>query len=239
VLVGDWNRDGQPDVAVLKAVFGSNQSYFTVLMNRTQPVSLSPNSLTYATELVGTSSKAQSVVVTNNAATALSLSDLAITGTDSADFKFTNGCPASLGAGLQCTVGVVFDPAVSGNPTAELTGAGSATVALSGVATQVELTPAKLNFATVPVGQSSSVQQVTLKNVGTTTVSFAGIKVVGTDAADFSETNTCGTSVAAGSSCTISITFKPSATGARTADVRLIDNGGASPQYAPLAGTGS
>jgi hypothetical protein len=44
--------------------------------------------------------------------------------------------------------------------------------------------------------------------------------------------------VAAKGSCTITVTFTPSATGARSATVSVVDNAGASPQTVPLAGTG-
>jgi len=245
VLVGDFNKDGMPDVAVFNAVGfeagNAVNTFVTVLLNRTLPVSASPASLNYYTQLLGTSSKAQTVVLTNDTSSPYSLSGLAVTGTDSADFKLVNHCSTSLKAGLKCSLNVTFDPAVSGTRTAAVTGAGSATVSLTGIATQVKLSPAKLNFGSVTVGQSSTPQTVTVTNVGASSLNFTGtrIKVVGVDAGDFSETNNCGASLGAGLSCTITVTFKPTATGTRGADVRITDNGGASPQYVRLGGTGT
>jgi hypothetical protein len=61
----------------------------------------------------------------------------------------------------------------------------------------------------------------------------------GGQAADFSQTNTCGNSVAGGASCFITVTFKPSATGTRSAAVSVSDNGGGSPQKVSVSGVGT
>ena len=66
----------------------------------------------------------------------------------------------------------------------------------------------------------------------------ASIMVGGANAGDFVQTNTCGASVAAGSSCTISVTFTPKAKGGRSAMISITDNGGGSPQKVSLTGTG-
>jgi len=245
VLTGDFNNDGMPDVAVLNGMFpgccSSSISFFTMLMNRTAPVSLSPAALSYASALLGTSSTPQSVVVTNDTSAPLSLTSLAVTGADAADFPLTNHCPASLAAGRNCSFSVKFAPTASGPRTAAVTGAGTASVSLSGVATQVKLNPARLNFGSVPVGQPGTPKSVTLTNVASTPLAFTGtgIKIVGAHAADYSQTNNCGTSLGGGLSCTITVTFKPKATGPRNAAVHITDNGGASPQSVALSGTGS
>jgi hypothetical protein len=43
----------------------------------------------------------------------------------------------------------------------------------------------------------------------------------------------------AGASCTITVTFTPSADGKRTANASVSDNGGGSPQTVALSGTGT
>jgi hypothetical protein len=65
-----------------------------------------------------------------------------------------------------------------------------------------------------------------------------GITVMGSGVGSYSQTNTCGASLAAGKSCTISVTFKPKATGTLTAAVKIGDNAAASPQEVTLTGTG-
>ena len=112
-------------------------------------------------------------------------------------------------------------------------------VPLMGTGTVVQLSPTSLNFGSIKVGQTSSPKTITLKNLGTTTLSITSIAITGTNSGDFKQTNTCGGSVGAGGSCSISVTFTPSATGSRTASVSVTDNGGGSPQTAALSGTGT
>jgi hypothetical protein len=89
------------------------------------------------------------------------------------------------------------------------------------------------------VGTSSSAQPITISNGSTTTISISRIIVSGTNAKDFSQSNTCGTELPPGSSCTISVTFTPKKTGARSAAVDITDDAGGSPQSIPLSDTGT
>ena len=69
-----------------------------------------------------------------------------------------------------------------------------------------------MSFGNENVGTTSSAQTVTVTNPGTTAASMSSIGVTG----PFAQTNTCGTSLAAGASCTVSVTFAPTAAGAAT-----------------------
>jgi hypothetical protein len=113
------------------------------------------------------------------------------------------------------------------------------TVALSGTGTVVTLSKTHLPFGDQQVGTTSAPQSVTLTNVGSTPLDFTRISITGTNAGDFSETNTCGNSIAAGANCTIAVKFSPTATGKRNARMSIYDDGGGSPQYVSLAGTGT
>jgi len=101
------------------------------------------------------------------------------------------------------------------------------------------LSPSTLTFANTAVGASSATQAITLKNTGTSALTVSGITITGTNASSFSETNTCGSSVAASGSCTITVTFKPTKTGALTASISVADNAFNSPQTVALSGTGA
>jgi hypothetical protein len=79
---------------------------------------------------------------------------------------------------------------------------------------------------------------VTLKNNLLQLLAFSSITITGADTADFTQTNTCGSSVAANSGCVVSVTFKPTATGTRTATLNLNDAANNSPQTISLTGTG-
>jgi hypothetical protein len=55
---------------------------------------------------------------------------------------------------------------------------------------------------------------------------------------DFAQTSTCGTRLAALGTCTISITFKPTATGKLAGSLTLEDDATNSPQLVTLSGKG-
>jgi subtilase family serine protease len=105
----------------------------------------------------------------------------------------------------------------------------------------VSLTPATLTFASTIEGASSAAQVVTLKNTGSAAlaISSGGITVSGTNSTSFSATTTCASTVAAGGSCTISVTFAPKATGTLTGTLNVADNATGSPQKVTLTGTGA
>ncbi len=218
----------------------------------TSTVSLSPSSLSF-TELEGSTSTAQALTLTNGTSSSISISGVAITGTNASDFAQTHTCGTALGAGASCTIDVTFTaPTTAGTYTATLTvtdsgTGGSQSASLTGTATSstsgpvVTLTPSSVTFPSQAVGTTSAVQYVTLANTGSATLTFSGsFTITGANAGDFAFAGlgTCGSSVAAGSSCTISLEFKPTATGTRTAQVNISDNAPGSPQTIPLTGTG-
>lgn len=69
-------------------------------------------------------------------------------------------------------------------------------------------------------------------------MNISGITISGTNAGDYSQSNTCNSSVGAGSSCTISVTFKPTARGTQTASLSIADGSTDSPQQVSLTGVG-
>jgi uncharacterized repeat protein (TIGR03803 family) len=102
----------------------------------------------------------------------------------------------------------------------------------------VSLSPTSLNFGNLNIGSSSSAQTVTLSNTGSAPLAISSIAITGANSTDFGQTNTCGSTLAGGASCSIGVTFKPTASGARSASLTLSDNGPGNPQSAALSGTG-
>ena len=92
-------------------------------------VELSPLSLNFGSQKVGSKSAPQTVQLTNTGAAALSITKLIDNGADSKDFPQTNNCPSSLGAGASCTITVTFQPQKAGPRNAQIsitdTGGGS------------------------------------------------------------------------------------------------------------------
>jgi hypothetical protein len=90
----------------------------------------------------------------------------------------------------------------------------------------------------VNVGSASPAQTFTLTNAGTAALPVTSVTLTGTNASAFTlGTNTCGSSLAAGASCTISITFNPTAAGSATASLSVVDSVGT--QTSSLTGTGT
>jgi hypothetical protein len=98
--------------------------------------------------------------------------------------------------------------------------------------------PAGLTFTSEYVGMKSATQMIQLVNNGTASLDITNISIGGADSGDFAETNNCPASLPAGSSCTIDVTFTPSAAGERTATIIATDNASGSPQAANLSGMG-
>jgi hypothetical protein len=98
----------------------------------------------------------------------------------------------------------------------------------------VTLSATSLDFGGENVTTTSAAKMVTLTNSGTQTLTITSITASG----DFAETNTCGASVSAGGNCMISVTFTPTATGARTGSVTITDNAPDSPESVSLTGMG-
>ena len=240
VVAGDFDRDGKLDLAVTNNA--ANTVSILLQGNVTGPqVSLSPASLTFATQLVNTQSPAQTVTLTNTGNATLNISSVGITG----DFLKSSQCGNQLGAGLSCTVQVTFRPKIKGTRTGTLSFTDNApgspqTVPLTGAGTVVQVGPGSLDFGNQPVGTRSAPQTITLTNLGQQPLTITAINLTGTNPADFNRTTTCSfvTPLAPGASCTISVSFRPTATGSRTASVTIKDNGGGSPQQVPVSGTG-
>ncbi len=113
----------------------------------------------------------------------------------------------------------------------------SSAVSLSVGISTVSFSPVALTFAGLAVGSSSAAQTVKLTNTGTAPLTGIAVSIGGASPSDYSQTNNCGTSVAAGSSCNILVTFKPTTAGIRTATVSIADSGIGSPQTIALTGT--
>lgn len=207
-------------------------------------VKLSPTSIVFSTQVVGIKSSAKVVTLTNVGTTPLSIASVALTGLNASDYAQTNTCGSTVAARATCTISVTFTPKAAGTRTGSLSitdngGASPQLVSLSGTGTVVKLVPTSLSFGSQKVGTTSAPKSVTMTNVGTTVLTINGISLTGTNAGDFSQTHTCGGTLGAGASCTISVTFHPSATGTRSAALSISDNGGGSPQKVPLSGTGT
>jgi hypothetical protein len=102
------------------------------------------------------------------------------------------------------------------------------------------LSTSSLTFAAQTLETTSIPQVVTLTNTGDIVLIISGLNFSGVNSGDVPiESNTCGNTVAAGASCTIAISFSPTATGARAAALQILSNVESSPTVLQLSGTGN
>jgi hypothetical protein len=232
-------------------ISGSCATSFQLLSTNTA-VNALPASVAFPNQTVNTTSTAQGVTLTNNGPGAATISGIAVTGTNPGDFAQTNNCPitpATLAANGSCTIGVTFTPLAANlrSATITITGSSPLSVGLSGTGTLVPSTvaflPSSVSFANQNVNTTSGGSQgISVTNSGPSPLTIASIAVTGTNLGDFVQTNNCPigpATIAINGSCTVNVTFTPSAAGARSASITITDNGNNSPQSVSLAGTGT
>jgi hypothetical protein len=228
---GDFNGDGGVDLAV---VSGGRVS---VLLND-PTIAILPTKLSFGKQPIGTTSGPKPVLLSNASVASLGIGSITVAGANAGDFDQTSTCDAKVLPGANCTISVTFTPKAAGTRNAALALSDNAlarhqTVALAGVATApAVLLATSLNFANQVVGTTSAPNSVSLTNTGNATLHIASIGVGG----DFAQTNNCGPSVAPGTSCTVSVTFTPTAKGDRTGSFTIADDALDSPQTISLTG---
>jgi len=237
LATGDFNGDGRPDL-----VAQSNPDVAVLLQQAVPVVSLLPTSLNFS-QSVGTTSASQQITLTNTGSAVLNISSIGITGTNSAEFGQTNNCGATLAADTSCTINVTFTPTATGTATASVSftdnAAGSPqTVPVTGLGLSpaAMLSPSTLTFSDQLAGASTT-QPVTLTNSGNAPLAVTSIALTGTDTSAFGQTNNCPSSLDPDTSCTINVTFTPTAGGNFTASLSVTDNAAGSPQAVPITGT--
>jgi uncharacterized repeat protein (TIGR01451 family) len=202
---------------------------------------LSATSLTFGPQLVRSTSASQTVTLSNGGTAALSITSIAIGGTNVTNFAQSNTCGTSLEVGTSCTIAVSMTPKAAVVLSAKVViidslGTHTVTITGSGIAPKAVLAPTSLVFAPQTVGTVSAAQTVSLTNTGNAPLAITSIAIAGANLTNFAQTNDCPLSLAEGSSCTISVTMKPKAAVALSAQVAVVDALGT--QSAAITGSG-
>jgi hypothetical protein len=202
------------------------------------PPRLSPTSLSFGNEVVGTTSPARTVTLKNTGTGTLEISSI----TPSGDFTISaNTCRATLAGKKSCEVSITFTPMALGKRTGTLTFTDNAvnspqTVPLAGTGVKpATLTPASAVYAPQNVGTTSAAKTFTLTN--NQPVDLTGIAISTTGHFAVSAT-TCEASLNAKANCTISVNFSPTETGTQTGQLIVQDSASNNPQTSNLTGTG-
>ena len=213
----------------------------------TPGVTISSATVTFNSQLVGTTSTPQSITLTNSGNATLNIAGFTVTGPNAADFVLPNTCGSSVAPGAKCTASMTFTPSATGSRTASLVitdnVAGSPqTVSLSGMGIAPAFTPsaASLNFGSQTVGAPGAAQTETVTNTGTANLTISTVTIDGANASDFAiSKDTCsGATVTSSGTCLVGVTFTAAASGARSASLTFAHNATGSPQSISLSGEG-
>ncbi|WP_146182807.1 choice-of-anchor D domain-containing protein [Limnohabitans sp. Jir72] len=225
------NSGGNPGVVqqvALSAVAAVPQAQLTTALATFAPATVSSTSTTTAT-------------LTNTGTVPLAFTSIAmsdVSGTPGV-LKQTNSCVSPLAAGASCVITVTYKPTVGTSTdkanlvvTDDSGGVVNATQTLqfTGTSTYLPMVSVSVNaldFASVYTSVTSSAQLVTLTNTGAGPL---GNIVATSNAADYTVVaGTCPVApntLAAGLSCNLSVTFKPTATGTRAGSVTITSMAG-------------
>lgn len=203
------------------------------------PTLLSPFS-TLTAIVDGPASASASISLANVGNANLAFNSANISGANANLFSETTTCASTLSPTQSCAINLAFVPTEAGNATADFTLTSSLPNLQSilngvGVVPTVEVLPASINFASIPIGDSI-VFYVTVLNTSVYPVTFSNISISGPNASEFTFTSNCSLAYPL-SSCDILVRFNSTILGARTASLNITDDAAGSPQIIPIAAT--
>ena len=242
LAVGDFNNNGKLDIVV--AASSAN----TVSVLTDNAITLTPNVLAFGTQTSGFSSPVKTVTLKNTGTTTYTLGTFSFVGASATDFTQTNTCGATVAPNASCTISVVFTPTAS-----EVANAAMLITASNGSAIGVQVTgngnipitlaPRNITFPGYQlIGTTSPGQVATFTNMSGVPITFSLIDSEGLNSTDFLLTTTCPVgsgSLAAGASCTATLTFKPTITGGETTTLVFYGSFTLAKQGALVSGKGT
>ena len=231
---------------------GTSDAFVTLINGASFPLaSVSPAALNFGNQNVGTTSASQTATLRNTGNGILTISSISILGTGG-DYTQTNNCGSQLtpagGAKDNCTITVTFAPSAAGSRPDSIQIVDSSAnspqaIALSGsgVAVQgtLQFSSTTLAFGDQAVGSTSTAKTLTLTNGSSAnSLTISSFTVSN----GFKQTNNCPVSpatLAANASCTIQVTFAPTAAGSAVSSLTVTAVAANSPQSVALTGNGT
>ena len=199
-----------------------------------------PAALDFGTQPFGVRSAPRTIVIANNTAQAVVVSDIALS--SGSDFGLDDACPIVPALGT-CAVNLTFLPSARGLRSADLairilseTAAYHVAITGQGLANPVPLlqvTPTTIGYGNALLGASGIPVQVVLTNVGEVPVSLGTL----TGSPDFTTDNRCGATIAVGAKCAIFVSFFPRLTGVRPGVLSIESDALGHPHSVTLSGT--
>jgi hypothetical protein len=205
---------------------------------------IEPGSVDFGTQPVGVSTTVDggtaSIRLSNFGSAAAAISSIQVS--PSSIFSESDNCGTSLAGGGFCTLNLDFapgGPGVRSGTVTVISNAGNSplSIALSGTGQDqayAKPSASSLLFAPQNVGTSSVSQPLTITNSGSESTALA----FSLSTSDYLETNNCPSQLAAGASCVVNVTFKPTQAGLRTDNLYFSSTSGPAASV-PLSGTGT
>ncbi len=209
-------------------------------------VSLSTTLLSFPSQVIGSTSTAQTITVFNSGFANLNFSSITKTGSSAftrvvppqGPLAVIEGiapinpdCNFGVAPGGSCTITVTFTPSVAGTVTGQINIASNAggsphivNLTGNGISTAVPIisTPGSLNFGDQITGTSGT-QSLNITNAGSATLTISSLTVSGTNAANFVTSGSC-VDIASNATCSIIVTFSPTTVGAKAAQITIASN---------------
>ncbi len=210
-------------------------------------IAVSPENIEFGNVQAGTTAE-EMVTISNTGQAELGINNISLGGTDAAAFTQTNSC-TTVAAGESCDVTVTYipdgegdqsatffnDTATTENPVVDVPLTGTSVIA---PVPEITVTPEDVSFGSVTLGETATAQ-VTIANEGNASLMINAIEIAGANSSDFTQTNDC-TTVAQDASCTVEISFMPSAAGGRSATLNIASDDPETPEVAvALSGQGN
>jgi hypothetical protein len=239
----------------------ASTNLFTVSGKIAGPLLASPTSIDFSGQAVGNTSPPSTITITNVYSNSITISGFSFTGANPSDFALVNDTCSGVALARDqiCTIGVTFTPSTASVESGQLQATHNGpfrsplNVDLKGTGTTagsvpvVTLSAASLAFPNTRVRMQSPGQTINVSNIGTAPL-LGTASIINADpnlfppaANQFLITNdSCsGISIAASSSCSVTVIFDPSTSGPSTAILNFVNNAATSPQTVTLTGTGT
>ena len=227
------------DFAQLAIVTDPNQTRYTAFLSGyggNSAIASSTSYVQFGSQFVGAAPLGRMLNFTNTTPYTTSITGIST----SAGFAQTNTCTKALAPHASCRVLVTYAPATNQDSIGTLTAGslgpgGGQSVGLYGtglIVSDLAFSPMPLSLYSV-VNEPPSHGVITLTNTGRSALKLLGFQL----SSPFSQTNNCPTSLGVGSSCDLTIAFKPTQSGVFNQNVSITNSGQNSPQIVPLIGT--
>ena len=198
-------------------------------------VQLDPSSLDFGSQVVGRTSAARTITVSNGGTAALNVLSLTVTGANAGAFLLSNppSLPQKLMPGEKTMVSLTYSPSAAQMDMGRLvvgsddpmSPASSVTLSGTGVTTILSASPMSLDFGMIRAPGTSMSKMVTITNVGGSMLTMAAPVLGGAVPTAFSFDSTIGgMTLAPNATGTASVTFQPMTKGAMSATLTFKTN---------------